>query len=93
MDPNFSKCRRVRFALYFMAEYFTHEFNSNGSLPLFCTISRPSSIVCLQRYGHRPAVNIKIEIRTSTTRSPNSQDLARVNLLRGRLEEIGIRER
>src|SRR4029453_4338228 len=39
LDPNCSECRRARSALYFIAEYFTHEFNSNGSLPLFCTIS------------------------------------------------------
>jgi hypothetical protein len=92
LDPSCPKCSRLRSALYDVACHLAHEANLNSQGPLFCTVTSPSSIVCLQRYNNRAFVQISMEIQTCSDRSISPSDIGVINELRTRIRETGIQE-
>ena len=92
LDPCCPKCCRLRAALYGVAGYFAREAHLNEHGPLSCTVTNPSSIVCLQRYNNRAFVRISLEIQTRSDLSLGPPDIATINQVRARMREAGIRE-
>ena len=92
LSPACSECSRLRAALYGVAGHFAREANLNGHGPLFCTVTSPSSIVCLQRYNNRAFVRVSMEIHTRSDLALGSAEIARINELRARMRDRGIHE-
>ncbi len=92
LDPGCPECCRLRAALYGVAGHFAHEANLNGQGPLFCTVTSPSSIVCLQRYNNRAFVRVSMELHARSDVALGPSEIARINELRARMRDRGIRE-
>lgn len=92
LDPSCPECSELRATLYGVAGHFAREAKLNGQGPLLCTVTRPSSIVCLQRYNNRAFVRISIEINARSDMSLGPSDIAVINDLRSRMRDHGIHE-
>lgn len=93
IDPGCPNCHLVRDVLGRIAESLLCSISTNGDPPLFCEITHPNSIVCLPRSGNRPVVTLSLNIQSPRQQGVTPQDVARVNELKHRLSELGIRER
>lgn len=92
LDPRCPECSRLRADLYGIAGYFAREAHLNDHGTLSCTVTSPSSIVCLQRYNNRAFVRISLEIQTRSDLSLGPSDIAMISDLRTRMRQVGIQE-